>query len=58
MQWEASTRKLVLSHREFDGGILRLTFLVVRPLSPREAGLSSDERRLGFALSSFRYNVR
>jgi hypothetical protein len=53
MQWEASTRKLVLSPREFDGGILRLTFFVDRPLSPREAGLSSDERRLGFALPKF-----
>ena len=58
VQVVASTRKLVLPPREFDGGILRLTFLVDRPLSPREAGLSSDERRLGFALASFRYNIR
>jgi hypothetical protein len=53
-----STRKLVLSSSDLRGAPLHVTFLVDRAISPREASLSSDERRLGFALVSFRYIMR
>jgi SAM-dependent methyltransferase len=58
MEWKPSTRKIVLSPVQFNGRVLRLTFLIDQPLSPKEAGLTSDERRIGFALAGFRYNVR
>jgi len=58
MNWTPISRKVVLPLTQFDGNYLELTFLIDRTLSGKEAGLNSDERRLGFVLDSFCYGAR